>query len=92
MIKIMNVKKEKTVGRSIMWTAAKENSCGNKFEWCSKKLFFHLSPDLVWKQQENILPNDKCVTIELDHDATDGRLGRSNCQRQNKIVCEVSII
>lgn len=72
-----------------MWTAAKENACGGKFEWCSQKLFFQLNPDLAWKQQGNISPDDKCVTFEMDRDAQDGRLGRHNCKMQNRIVCEV---
>jgi hypothetical protein len=84
-------KTEATLGGSVMWTAAKENSCGNKFEWCSQKLFFHLNPELVWKKQQNISPSDKCVTFELNRDDKDGRLGRSNCQKQQRIVCEVSI-
>lgn len=82
-------KTDSMVGESVMWTAAKENSCGNKFEWCSQKLFFHLNPDLAWKQQENVSLSDKCVTVELDRVAKDGRLGRSNCLKQNRIVCEV---
>jgi hypothetical protein len=82
-------KTEASVGGSVMWTAAKENSCGNKFEWCSQKLFFHVNPDLAWKKQENISPSDKCVTFEMDGEAKDGRLGRSNCEQQNRIVCEV---
>lgn len=72
-----------------MWTAAKQNSCANKFEWCSPKLFFHVNPDLAWKTQQNISPDDKCVTFELDRDAQDGRIGRSNCKKRNRIVCEV---
>lgn len=85
------IKIESTVKGSIMWTAAKENSCGNKFEWCSTKLFFHLNPELAWKQQQNILRSDKCVTFELDRDAKNGLLGLSNCKTRNRIVCEVLI-
>jgi hypothetical protein len=48
-----------------------------------------VNPDLAWKKQENISPSDKCVTFEMDRDAKDGRLGRANCQQQNRIVCEV---
>jgi hypothetical protein len=73
-----------------MWSAAKKNSCGNKFEWCSQKLFFQLNPDLVWKDQGSILPSENCVTFELDLEAQDGRLGLSYCQKPNRIVCEVS--
>lgn len=80
-----------TVKESIIWTAAKKSSCGEKFEWCSQKLFFHVNPDLVWKKQQNISPNDKCVTFEIDSDAQDGRLGRSNCFKERRIVCEVII-
>lgn len=89
--KFTNKETESTVkGRdSVMWTAAKENSCGNKYEWCSKKLFFHVSPELIWKQQQNISADDKCVTFESDRDAQDGRLGLSNCQIRQRIVCEV---
>jgi hypothetical protein len=84
-------KTEAVVGGSVMWTAAKETSCGGQFEWCSQKLFFHVNPNLAWKKQEITLPSDKCVTFELDRDAKDGRLGRTNCQKQIRIVCEVSI-
>jgi hypothetical protein len=72
-----------------MWTAAKETTCGGKFEWCSQKLFFWLDPNLAWKQQTNIPSIDKCVSLHLDRNVTDGRLLRDNCENKNRIVCEV---
>jgi hypothetical protein len=73
-----------------MWTAAKKTTCGKKFEWCSQKLFFWLNPSLSWKQQSNISSEDKCVSLHLDNTVLDGRLMRDNCNKKNRIVCEVS--
>jgi hypothetical protein len=73
-----------------MWTAAKETTCGGKFEWCSQKLFFWLNPSLAWKKQTNISPEDKCVSLHLDQDVSDGRLLRDKCNKKNRIVCEAS--
>jgi hypothetical protein len=75
-----------------MWTAAKETTCGGKFEWCSQKLFFWLNPSLAWKQQSNISSKDNCVSLHLDQDVLDGRLLRDDCAKKNRIVCEASTI
>lgn len=88
--KLMVCTKVKIVGYSIMWTAAKETMCDGKFEWCSQKQFFWLHPSLKWKQRGNYSLNDKCVSIQLDHDILMGCLSRANCRQKNRIICEVS--
>jgi hypothetical protein len=75
-----------------MWTAAKETTCGDKFEWCSIKLFFWLDENLAWKRQTNITSSDKCVSLHLDQDVSDGRLSRDKCTKKNRIVCEANTI
>lgn len=73
------------------WTAAKETTCGGKFEWCSQKLFFWLKDELAWTDAPTTQRQGRCAMLYFtkQNNTFDVKLSAASCQHKMKIICEV---